>query len=273
MKRTIMAILNMRLTFAPILIFLSFAGIRCSDNPNNLNTHASGGDVEKRVYGAELTDTLDAIDAFGVACYAPMRQGYATYYTEASGGGNCLFDPTPNDLMVAAMNPVDYAGSDICGATVLIRGPRGSVTVRIVDQCGGCPEGSIDLSPAAFSQIADLALGIVPIKWKLIPATVQGNIIYHFKDGSNQWWTAVQIRNHRYPIARFEYFSGGIWKTVRRQSYNYFVEPTGMGPGPYTFRVTDLYGHVLVDNGIPHTENGNVTGLGQFPLCTIMKDF
>jgi len=200
---------------------------------------------------------------------APLpRSGYATYYTWANGGGNCMFDPTPNDLMVGAMNAVDYAGSAACGSCVLINGPRGQVTIRIVDQCGDCPQGDIDLSPQAFERIADLAQGRVPITWKVVPCPVQGTIIYHFKEGSNQWWTAVQVRNHRHPIARFEYLtSQGTFATVNRTDYNYFVQPNGMGPGPYTFRVTDIFGHQLVDQGIPHVENGNVAGAAQFPPC------
>jgi hypothetical protein len=38
-----------------------------------------------------------------------------------------------------------------------------------------------------------------------------------------------------------------------------------MGPGPYTFRVTDSYRNVLSDSGIPHMENETVTGAAQFP--------
>jgi len=38
-----------------------------------------------------------------------------------------------------------------------------------------------------------------------------------------------------------------------------------MGPGPYTFRVTDSYGNLLVDTGLPHVEKGSVNGVGQFP--------
>ncbi|HXG00132.1 MAG TPA: expansin EXLX1 family cellulose-binding protein [Bacteroidota bacterium] len=198
----------------------------------------------------------------------PLRTGYATYYTWANGGGNCMFDPTPHDLMVGAMNAMDYAGSAACGSCVKITGPRGQVVVRIVDQCGDCPQGNIDLSPQAFERIAELAQGRVPITWQYVPCEVQGNIIYHFKDGSNQWWTAVQVRNHRYPIVRLEYLmSSGTFRTVSRMEYNYFVEPNGMGPGPYTFRVTDVYGRVLVDSGIPHVENGDVPGAGQFPPC------
>jgi len=38
-----------------------------------------------------------------------------------------------------------------------------------------------------------------------------------------------------------------------------------MGPGPYTFRVTDYYGNQLIDSGIPHIENGTIDGAAQFP--------
>lgn len=197
-----------------------------------------------------------------------LRNGFATFYTWADGRGNCGFDATPNDLMVGAMNHVDYAGSNVCGSCVTITGPRGDVTVRIVDQCPECPQGDIDLSPAAFARLADTTLGRVPITWRYVLCGVQGNIMYHFKDGSNQWWTAVQIRNHRYPVARFEYRTPqGSFKAVPRLDYNYFVESSGMGAGPFTFRVTDVYGHALVDSGIVLRANENVAGRNQFPLC------
>ncbi len=97
---------------------------------------------------------------------------------------------------------------------------------------------------------------------------MQGNIIYHFKDGSNQWWTAVQIRNHRYPIATLEYLTPqGTYKSVQRLDYNYFVETSGMGPGPYTFRVTDIFGRQIVDSGIPLAASSSFTGSGQFAPC------
>jgi expansin (peptidoglycan-binding protein) len=242
--------------FFALSLLLSCMAIRCADKTERVNEPNDA-----------FVDVAADRDAQQLNCISPSRSGYATYYDWANGGGNCLFDPTPNDLMVGAMNPIDYAGSAVCGSYVSVKGPKGSVNIRIVDQC------DIDLSPAAFSVIADLPQGRVPIKWKVIPYPAQGNIVYHFKEGSNQWWTAVQIRNHRYPIARFEYMtSGGIYKTVRRQTYNYFVETTGMGPGPFTFRVTDAYGHVLVDGGVPHVENGNAVGAAQFPLCASIAD-
>jgi expansin (peptidoglycan-binding protein) len=139
--------------------------------------------------------------------------------------------------------------------------------VRIVDLCPECQAGHLDLSREAFALIDELYLGRVPITWQIVSPALPGPIVYHFKDGSNQWWTAVQVRNHRNPVAKLEYLdSGGQWVAVPRTDYNYFVQTNpGMGPGPYSFRVTDSYGNVLIDHGIPHIENGSVDGAAQFP--------
>lgn len=194
----------------------------------------------------------------------PIHQGLATFYG-ATGAGACSFDPSPGDLLVAAMNAEEYSTAAVCGAFVLVNGPKGSVTVRIVDLCPECKADHLDLSQEAFQQIAEPVQGRVAITWQVFSPALTGPIRYHFKEGSNQWWTAVQIRNHRNPIAKVEYNDGNQWISVPRTDYNYFVQTTGMGPGPYQFRVTDLYGNVLTDSGIPHRENGTVDGAGQFP--------
>jgi expansin (peptidoglycan-binding protein) len=195
----------------------------------------------------------------------PIHQGIATYYN-ATGAGACLFDPSPGDLMVAAMNAEEYDNAAVCGAYFDVIGPQGTVTVRIVDLCPGCKTGHLDLSQEAFEQIAELAQGRVNITWQLVSPPLTEPIAYHFKDGSNQWWTAVQVRHHRNPIAKLEYLKDGHWVNVPRTSYNYFVQTSpGMGPGPYSFKVTDCYGNELVDNDIPHIEDGTISGASQFP--------
>ncbi|MFT3775258.1 MAG: expansin EXLX1 family cellulose-binding protein [Minicystis sp.] len=203
----------------------------------------------------------------GPACTTTPEQhtGDGTYY-DADGSGNCSFDPT-GDLMVGAMNHTDYADSAACGACAHLVGPSGEVTVRIVDQCPECQPGDIDLSPDAFAKLADLSLGRIKINWTYVPCDVDGPIVYHFKEGSNQWWTAVQIRGARYAIAKLEVQKDGQYVEVNRVDYNYFVDDSGMGPGPYAFRVTDVNGAVLTDTGIPFTEAGDAPGAAQFPAC------
>ncbi|KAK7000855.1 hypothetical protein R3P38DRAFT_2560261, partial [Favolaschia claudopus] len=41
-----------------------------------------------------------------------------------------------------------------------------SIQVRIVDRCEVCKVGDIDLTPAAFSALADMALGRTDVKWQ-----------------------------------------------------------------------------------------------------------
>jgi expansin (peptidoglycan-binding protein) len=191
--------------------------------------------------------------------------GEGTYYF-ATGAGNCLFEPSPNDLMVAALNDADYGNAEWCGGYIQVAGPNGFVLVRIVDRCADCPSGDVDLSLEAFAHIADPILGRVPIRWQFVSTPQAGNIIYQFKDGSNPWWTAVQIRNHRNPIATVEYQNKqGDWVNAPRTQYNYFLEAAGMGEGPFTFRVTDIFGNQIVTANVPLVPNEEVIGNGQFP--------
>lgn len=205
----------------------------------------------------------------------PIQTGRATYY-DATGDGNCMFGPTPGDLMVAAISHENYGSPDPangpaavwCGAYVEVTGELGTVVVRIVDKCPDalCTRNHLDLSPQAFAKVAPIAKGLVPITWRLVSPNLGRNVAYHIKPGSNPYWTAIQVRYHRNPLVKMEYLNGaGQWVTMQRQDYNYFVGE-GMGPGPYTLRITDSYNNVLEDRGIPLTLNVELLGGGQFPV-------
>ena len=192
--------------------------------------------------------------------------GDGTYYN-ADGTGNCGFDASPNDLLVAAMNAVDYNNAAWCGACLAVTGPNGSVTVRVVDQCPECKAGDLDLSPQAFQLLSPLAAGRIKITWHEVACDVSGPVAYHFKDGANAYWTAIQMRNHRYPIAKLEAMQGTAYDEVPRVDYNYFVQASGLGAGPYMLRVTDTRGHVLDDTGVMLGDNITENGAAQFPQC------
>lgn len=196
----------------------------------------------------------------------PERAGEATYY-DADGSGNCSFDPSPGDLMVAALNAADYDGAAWCGACAAVDGPSGSVTVRIVDQCPGCAEGDLDLSPEAFERISPLAAGRVPITWRFVPCEVSGAMRYHFKDGSNPFWTAIQVRNHRHAIATLEAKVGDAYQAIPRVDYNYFVAEGGLGEGPLDLRVTDVHGIVAEDAAIATGDDVETPGAAQLAAC------
>ena len=195
--------------------------------------------------------------------------GEGTYYS-ADGSGACGFSPPSGggELLVAAMNAPQYDGSNVCGMCAHIKGPQGEVTVRIVDLCPECKHGDLDLSPDAFAHIAPLADGRVKISWTEVRCEVVGPLVYHFKDGSNPWWTAVQIRNHRHRIAKIEAKRDNAWSSIARVDYNYFVADKGLGPGPYTLRVTDVHGHVVEDSNVPGgLDNANAPSSTQLAAC------
>ena len=195
------------------------------------------------------------------------HSGEGTYYA-ADGSGNCSFDPSPGGLLVAALNTADYHGSLLCGAVIEVTGPSGAVVVRVVDRCPECAAGDVDMSPQAFERIAPLSRGRVPITWRLLSPALGGTISYKFKEGSNQWWTAVQIRNHRNPVYSVEYRApDGTWRQMARQSYNYFLAESGLGAGPAALRVTDIYGNIIADSGIAWAEGAVIPGSAQFPAA------
>jgi expansin (peptidoglycan-binding protein) len=202
-------------------------------------------------------------DEAGVRAIGASQMGVATFY-DATGAGNCSFDPSPNDLMVAAMNAAQYDNSAVCGECVAVTGPMGTVTVRIVDQCPGCESGHLDLSAQAFAMIAMPSQGRVSITWQPVSCVVLGPIQYHFKDGSNPYWVAIQLRNTRLLVQSLEAQVSGAWMPLARQSYNYFVASSGLGPGPFTLRVTAVDGQQLTDANIPLMVNQSVAGAAQF---------
>ncbi|MFD0273637.1 expansin EXLX1 family cellulose-binding protein [Kitasatospora sp. NPDC127111] len=178
-------------------------------------------------------------------------QGVATSYDAADGNGACSFGPS-GDLMIAAMNHTDYESSRACGASVLVRAANGaSITVRIVNECPlPCAPGQLDLSHEAFSKLAELSVGRLPVTWTLLsPGTAPDTMSIRYKTGSSQWWCGIQVIGHRNPVAALEVRTAGGWRQLSRTDYNYFLSPDGSGCGG-TIRVTDLYGEQLTVDGI-----------------------
>jgi expansin (peptidoglycan-binding protein) len=207
-------------------------------------------------------------DSAGSRC-APVpraEMGDATYYA-ADGTGNCSFEASPDDLMVAAMNGADYANAAWCGACLAVTGPNGTIAVRVVDQCPGCKRGDLDLSEHAFAMLAPPSVGRIPITWHEIACPVSGPIAYQFKETSSAFWTAIQVRQHRYAIAKLEALVDGTWHDLPRADYNYFVARSGLGAGPYALRVTDARGNVVLDPAIALGDAAIRTGWAQFPAC------
>ncbi|MEK8034963.1 expansin EXLX1 family cellulose-binding protein [Ideonella sp. DXS29W] len=195
-----------------------------------------------------------------------VHEGEGTYY-QYTEGGNCSFPPPT--MLTAAMNNTDYDGAKACGGCIAVTNPANgkTVQVRIDDRCPECAPGDVDLDQEAFAQIAELWQGRIPITWKYIACTAPTLSLY-FDPGSSQWWTSVQVRDHRYPLAKLAWRvtgSGKPFVAVPRELYNVFIPAGGMGTGPYDFKLTDVYGQVVKLTNVALAPGQVVKTTKQFP--------
>lgn len=190
--------------------------------------------------------------------------GIATFY-DADGTGNCGFDRS-SDLMVAAINMAQYDGSNACGTCLSVKGPKGTVTVHLVDSCPPCEQNHVDLSAEAFAKIADPDDGRVPITWQKVACGSVGPMAYRFQEGSSIWWTSIQVRNHRLPVAKVEYERDGAFVDMPRANYNYFVAESGVGeqPSGLKLRITAIDGQSVLDTLAAIGDGNVVEGTVQF---------
>lgn len=212
---------------------------------------AGGATVLAGIVGVALAVQTGA----GPACAAPptgdeAHKGKATFY-DLKSGGNCS-TATPADRMFVALGPSEYSAAAACGGYLDVTGPKGKVRVKITDQCPECPSGHIDLSREAFARIGNPVQGIIPITYRAaVNAPVPGPLSFRIKEGSSQYWFAVLVDNHANPLRSVEAKGpGGAWRDTARQSYNYWLVDSGLGPGPYSIRVTDVYGRQATATGI-----------------------
>ena len=138
--------------------------------------------------------------------------------------------------------------------------------MKVVDLCPPCQKNHLDLSAQAFAKIADPAAGRISITYQLVACNVKGNMSYHFKEGSSKYWTAIQVLDHRVPIAKLEYQKNGVYTEMPRADYNYFVDPQGVGdqPNGIALRITATNGESVEDKVPGVQENKTFAGSVQF---------
>ena len=182
------------------------------------------------------------------ACAAPPTtsplKGKATFYDLAGTKGNCSFPPPADDLYVA-LGPNQYAAGTACGGYLDVTGPKGKVRVKVFDSCPECGIGHLDLSRTAFQRIGNEIDGIIPITYKAVrdPRT-PGPLSITFVEGTSRYYWAVVIDNHANPLKTVKTKGpGGSWMTATRTDYNTWIINRDVGNGPFSVRMTDIYGH------------------------------
>lgn len=247
-----------------------------TENGGNTGNNGGTGNGGNTGSGEEIQDyDASTVSSTNFAQYFSLHaihKSTATYYDNGYTNTCCNLDDIAAGYDVAAINEYDYNNGLMAGAYLEVTGPKGKVNVLVTDLMpyagneNNCTVGALDLNENTFAKIADRIDGKVNISWKVIAFPTTGPVQYKFKDTSSQWWCEVQVRNQRYPVAKCEIKnSDGTYTELPRKEYNYFAAANGLGTGPYTFRVTDIYGQVVEDAGIALTPGGIVNGHANFP--------
>jgi expansin (peptidoglycan-binding protein) len=212
-------------------------------------------------------------------CVNPMcnpdtmtRNGHVTHYSLATSMVACHYPTSSLPQYYGAMNEYDWNNAGVCGACVEINYNGKKLTVQIVDECPykgneqWCYQGShhIDLNPAANSALGSDSNPAVT--WNYVSCTPSGNIKYYFDKGSQQYYLAVTPMNYKNLVAKMEVKKGGAYTALNHTDYNTYELTDGAGTGALTFRLTDIYNHVVTDT-VMMSPDQIVTGNVQFPAC------
>ncbi len=135
-----------------------------------------------------------------------VHSGEGTYYDRETPGAANL-DEYEDIYFTAAMNTYDYM-NNLAGAYIEITDHNGDkINVLITDRLPEGAKGDIDLLRPAFAEIEPLVTGRMNITWKIIPLPTDDPVSFVWKPESTQWWAQIQVRNHRYPVAKLEYLN------------------------------------------------------------------
>lgn len=180
------------------------------------------------------------------------RSGVATF-TDLTGGGACGFPGEPPDNLHVGLSSPEYGAAAVCGGYLDVTGPTGTVRVKITDHCVACPFGQLDLTRKAFGTVADVQLGRVAVTYLLVrdpPLTDPISLLV--KARSSGSWLDIQALDHGNPLASVEIATpGGGWRGLAHTEDNFWrAESPGPGEGPFTVRITDIYGQSATVDGV-----------------------
>jgi len=203
-----------------------------------------------------------------------VRSGYATYTGSGYEGGIALLDPIPDDMEIAAVNKPEFNSygvqAALAGAYLEVTGPNGTTLVYVTDCYTEALEGALDLCRISCDKLGNTNVpgGKIDLTWRIVAAPISGNFEYKVLTGSSKWWLALQVRNHKYPVMKMEYYSNGEWIDLPKERCNYFVIKN-LDTSTPKIRITDIRGEVVTDivDSIPNDPGDGcfITGNVQFP--------
>jgi len=100
-----------------------------------------------------------------VAVTRQKRDPNAKFTNFVPGLNGCGGTSSSGDFIVA-LNAQQYGNGEHCFEMITVSFEGKSTQAKIVDECPGCPYNGLDLSPAVFSAIADINLGVIYGDWE-----------------------------------------------------------------------------------------------------------
>ena len=217
----------------------------------------------------------------------PTLYGRSTYYTPSTGGTlNCAFpDGLASYIPTVAVSTLRYGGTpdtqaDLCGACVSVTGPAGTRVFMVRDRCPECASNQLDIQASALTSVGYFGTfdGKNDTHFRVVACPMTSPVQFALKEGTNQYWSSVQVRNARYPIAKLEYRQNGAFVNLARTQDNYFpISGVGLAGKTATFRVTDNNGNSITETvtfsfTTSPRQGPTVQGQHQFPNCAYARN-
>ncbi|PKX97065.1 putative extracellular cellulase CelA/allergen Asp F7-like [Aspergillus novofumigatus IBT 16806] len=209
-------------------------------------------------------ETINKAAAAASSSSSTTHSGKATFYGGNVSGGTCSFTgyTLPSGLFGTAYSGAAWNNAAECGACVSVKGPNGkTIKAMIVDQCPECEADHLDLFQNAFTQLADVSKGIIPITWSFVDCGITSPLVLKNKEGTSRYWFSMQVMNANEPVAKLEVSTDGgkTWQGTTRTSYNFFEKSSGFGKDTVDVRVTGQSGATLTVNNVGTSAGSTVT--------------
>ncbi|KAF0436355.1 Papain inhibitor [Gigaspora margarita] len=88
-------------------------------------------------------------------------------YTDVESNPNACGIPASNDGFFGAISGQRFSMSN-CNQTIQITRGSNSVNITVIDSCADCNINDLTITEAAFSQLADLSVGVIECTWSFV---------------------------------------------------------------------------------------------------------
>lgn len=203
--------------------------------------------------------------SYSQSCTMPSDSATLTWFNTIYTSGCSFSTMNTNDPVVWLSSDLFYS-EEMCGACLELSTDISSTVVKVDGECTGCPNGHIDVNKPAYDLIAPSMSGNYRAKWTMTECPFATNLQIAITSSSNPWYFSATLIDHLYPVSTLEFWNGTNYNFILRNSNNQFEDPMGIGSGPFQFRISDIFGHVIEVMNVPLSSAVFDYGL-QFDQC------